>query len=119
MEKEKITHGLIIVNDILPYSIEVVHVLAAEVNSVCRFRYQIKYIPTIHNYEALISMKITLVLRSRSKATFFPLRRGEIISVKHVGDVIYISVKLLDIAHIDSEYKTIKESIFNNLIKLD
>lgn len=94
---------LIIVNNIPPYANELANVLAAPRLTTFRFRFQIKYTPTINSVEALISRLGTLILRNRTTAKMMPLCTFQVLEAKQVGDVNYITIELHDIIALSSE----------------
>lgn len=110
---------LIIVNWIPPYNKEINNVLAAPMNSTCRFRYQKKYVPTIENIDKLNQKYGTIVLRNRANGKFFPARNFQLWDANWIGGVLYLRVKLTEIAAISSNDDTSKKSIdnFNNLVE--
>ena len=108
---------LLVVNNIPPYGPELVNVLAAPPLSTCRFRYQRKYAPTIGNITSLIDKEGTIVLRSHGTGRFMPLRTCKVILVRLVGDIVYLTAELHDIAAIASDKLSEEQlRVFNELM---
>jgi len=118
MIKEQDNKLLIIVNNIPPYILEIVNILAAPKLSTCRFRYQIKYAPTISNVNVLAGKFGTIVLRNRGNTQFLPLRKFRCIKSKLVGDVIYLTVELYEISASPAkeEFLTEHRATFDKLV---
>lgn len=108
---------LLVVNNIQPYGPELVNVLAAPPLSTCRFRYQRKYAPTIGNIASLLSKEGTIVLRSHGTGRFMPLRTCKVILVRLVGDIVYLTVELRNIAALAADKLSEEQlRIFNELM---
>jgi hypothetical protein len=103
-QNNKISKALIIVNNIPPYSHEIVNIQALPPGFVVRFRYQKKYVPTLWgNTNALKNKQGCIVVRNRSNTDLIPIRSIIIKDVRVYGDVVYVSVVLKDISPVPND----------------
>lgn len=121
MKKNKV---LIIVNNIDPYNLEIVNLLALPNEFESRFRFQKRYAPTIlNNISVLGNKEGTVIVRNRDSAMFLPVRNIFVKEVKTYGDVIYITVKLEELVSIpddelpNNEYMHKLNEFINETIK--